>query len=270
MSLNARGDLIVRQEKFQLHVEKKTEVKKKGSYTARTISTFQLVKNGRAYLVPQQGFADLATWQRVRLKGYVASLAGASRHHVMAGWWNLTGFGDIHFEYMNVGGITRLSYEHHLCWRNGREPIWWLHTECGYAYALQTPEPFFGSTWTQIVGQARLFRQLLPPLYKPDWWLDVPDWDYFFQKVPEIVAAQGGVPKQTGGQVGAADVEMNEVEVGTSGQAGTSKATGEGKNKGEAEGRENENEGEGEGEGRRKWAARRERAKRARAEPHSL
>ncbi|KAG9100874.1 hypothetical protein FRC06_003593 [Ceratobasidium sp. 370] len=253
MSLNARGDLIVRNERFQLHVEKKTEPKQKASYVARTISKFQILKNGRPYLVPQEGFADPATWNRIRLKGFVASLAGASRHHIMAGWWSLTGFGDIHFEYMSIGNITHLSYEHHVCWRNGREPIWWLHTECGYAYALQTPDLSFGSTWIRTAGEARLFRQLLPPLHKPDWWLDISDWDYFSQMVPEIVAAQCAVPNKAGGQVGEADVEMNQGEASTSKDAGEGKREGKrkGKRKGDNEGEggdECRDEGEGEGE----------------------
>ncbi|KAG9094873.1 hypothetical protein FRC06_010386, partial [Ceratobasidium sp. 370] len=67
---------------------------------------------------------------------------------------------------------------------------------------------------------------LLPPLHKPN--------------VPEIVAAQGAVPNQVGGQAGEADAEMNGGEAGKGKHEGKGKDGDECMDEAEAEGRSDE------------------------------
>jgi hypothetical protein len=57
-------------------------------------------------------------WEGVEAFGFVASLTGAARYHIMAGLWSYT-WGGKHFKVMRIPNIVGLSKERNVHWRGG-------------------------------------------------------------------------------------------------------------------------------------------------------
>ncbi|KAG9083861.1 hypothetical protein FRC06_004341, partial [Ceratobasidium sp. 370] len=202
MSIDPKtGRLITRSEDFELNAEKNA-ARKKGRCIVRTITCFTILRHGKP-VSPIYNHSTDEFWKEVNVVGYVASLTGESRHHLMAGWWDLTEFGNLHHEHMDIRGIVCLSQEIDRAWRGGLQPIMWLHTRQGNAYACQHPDPQYKRPWETAVkswaqqnkGVSALFSSLTAPYIKPDWWTTKRDWMHFLKKVaspPNSVPAVAG------------------------------------------------------------------------------
>ncbi|KAG9099616.1 hypothetical protein FS749_000804 [Ceratobasidium sp. UAMH 11750] len=210
------GELITRAENFRLNPENvfcEISVKARGrQYVGRTITCFRLMR-GEQQVSPSSDDGTPEFWKGVHLEGYVASLGGESRHHVMAGWWNLTGFGDLHHEHMKIEGIVRLAAGTDKNWR-GSEAIMWFYTSMGYAYACQHPDPRFKSDWVSFVknrassngNASALFRSFAAPWNKPSWWWTKRDWNFFMKNVVSAPPADNGAVEVSGlAEVGGGD-----------------------------------------------------------------
>jgi hypothetical protein len=83
----------------------------------RALNWFVFVKNGQ---VISPCYQDCTTqfWQGVEVYGFVASLTGPPRYHLMAGLWSYA-WGGKHFEVMHIREIIGLHKEKDLNWRGG-------------------------------------------------------------------------------------------------------------------------------------------------------
>ncbi|QRW08699.1 hypothetical protein RhiLY_07698 [Ceratobasidium sp. AG-Ba] len=135
-----------------------------------------------------------AMWAGVQVSGFVAPLKGSARHHRMAGWWSWRNYpghtktdrGGKDVEYMVLDNIVGLSWESNPSFRGGTESIMMLHTGANIKYALEHPDPLFGSRWNRILASYALhmqgptrFQQIWLPAAKPGWWKTMKDWDFF-------------------------------------------------------------------------------------------
>ncbi|KDN38127.1 hypothetical protein RSAG8_09723, partial [Rhizoctonia solani AG-8 WAC10335] len=116
----------------------------------------------------------------------------------MAGWWHFQ-VKDLHVEYMNIYEIVGLFQEADDVWRYGTEPILWIHSKKGYAYALQQPHETYKDMWNSTVTSwsmsheniSPVFRELTAPYDRPAWWPPGSDFNDLYQYIQEkITAAQ--------------------------------------------------------------------------------
>ncbi|CAE6434939.1 unnamed protein product [Rhizoctonia solani] len=161
----------------------------------RAISEFTFLKNGQ-HITPTYDESTNEYWKGVKMQGYVASLSGQSRRHVMAGWWDIDA-GDMHYVFMEINGIVGIFQEEHQTWRDGHEPILWVDTIKGYSYALQHPHNTYAEAWETAVAswaanhgqQSAGFQALVYPFDRPGWWPDGKDWEEFRAHTEKLIAA---------------------------------------------------------------------------------
>ena len=82
----------------------------------RTMAGFEFFKGGD-FVLPFYESCTRAFWKGVKVEGFAASLSGAGRCAMQAGFWGTLPPG-AHFEYFRIEEVIGLTLETHKSWRD--------------------------------------------------------------------------------------------------------------------------------------------------------
>ncbi|KAG8781058.1 hypothetical protein FRC12_022289 [Ceratobasidium sp. 428] len=97
-----------------------------GQNYVRAMNIFSFIKNGKLLRFNHDDIVE-GFWEGVEVRGFVAPLGGAARHHRQAGWWDWRNFkgtngkdhGGKDVQYMKLDKIVGLYWETDDSWRGG-------------------------------------------------------------------------------------------------------------------------------------------------------
>ncbi|KEP45922.1 hypothetical protein V565_230630, partial [Rhizoctonia solani 123E] len=183
----AYTNYTMQQERIRLYPEDGQKVPT-GRCILRALNWFVFMRDGH-HVAPLYERCTPDYWKGVRAYGFIASLSGEARWHIMGGFWDFT-WGGREMALVCIDQLYGLSKESSPHWRGGETALW-LETKLGYSYALLDPAEEYLSVWTPVVkswipvgdGEDPTYHDVKPNKAQPAWWKGARAWTFMREEL---------------------------------------------------------------------------------------